>query len=261
MISYDSLRVEFDGGFELSGTPDGAGDLFLVADIEGWGGANVDVQTTDRAGPGKRIDGVRYTGRELLLKGTAWSTNNVDWDVFRVRDKLERIAIAGTTMTVHEPTPGTPRIATVVRNGDLSFDTPKHNIQPFEIPLLMADPRKYSLAEHTVAVNPGPTIVTNVGTAPSEGYATLQASATNPWIEIAPYSYDASNTINPGQRLTLLGSMPAGTVIDFKRKRTWHPSDGWRELAARPRKWWGVQGTCSLVSSGSWQFTYRDAWF
>lgn len=254
-MSAYSIRM---GALNMNGQPDINGDVFVVSDIEGLWGPELDLQLTQRSDMGERVDSSRYKALTPVVAGVAYSSSNASMDVLRLRKKLNANSylLAPGLLYLDEPTPGVAMQMTVQRGGELDLPPPSYNVQRFEIPLIAPDPRKYSQQLKSVVVNGGPVSVVNAGTAPTPAVATLPTrSETNPWIECF------------GQgRLSISGTFVQNSWIDFARKQTYDSTDGYVERAVRPRVWWELlPGTNSVQSSvnlgaNNWTLTYRDAW-
>ena len=242
--------------FDLTNVPDSDGDKFVVAEIEGWDGMEAELALIDQDRDGSAFSKGRYPKRELNVKGLAIARNTgSNFDALRVRKKLEAFAAdwawAERWLYVDEPSPGQSLQAKTRPGGKLFMPTSKGRNQEFEIPFTCADPRKYSQNLESETVN-GSKVLTNSGNFPTYAVATLSSTRTNPWIQ--------SDTLG-NWRITLQGSIPSGSTIDFLARRTIKTGVGMIEMAARPRLWFYLRpGPNTITSDGPWVVQWRHAW-
>jgi hypothetical protein len=250
-VTFYPVRM---GALTINGTPDANGDVFVVGEIDGLWGPDVDLQETLRTDMGARLDVWRYKSLTFTLKGTAYSRTNADFDVLRIINKLNVNSFptgALSTLYIDQVTPYPALQVQVVRSGKLHLPKPVHNVQTFEIDFTAPDPRKYSQAVQTVFIAGGtwPDAV-NAGDVDTFATATLTNTSTDPYLEHSVQG-----------RITLPGSIPAGTVVSFGAKETIHPTSGVIEMASRPRVWWTLNpGVNTIRTNVQWRIDWLNSW-
>lgn len=238
------------GPLNMNGLPDADGDFFIVRELAGLWEPEVELETTD-ADIGALVDDVRYRELNFEIVGTAYSRDNTEYDVLRTLRKLRSAywPRGVGTLYVDYPSPGVPVQLAAQRRDSPDFPAPSGNVQEFVLPMVAADPRKYSQSSSNAVVNGAAVSVVNSGDYKTPARATLQTQATNPWIQ-----HDSIG------RITLEGVVPAGTTIDFGLRRVFTPGGVPTEIAARPRVWWELApGANSIRSLGNWVLSFRDA--
>lgn len=254
-----SVGVNFGGiTFFMDGTPDAQGDRFYVSDIEGLDSADIEYSRLDKYGDGGTVNYSRLPKRELNIKGWAVGNQANPDVVWRVRQKLEAWCgyFTGRSdyMYVVPPPPGISVQMIVQRSGRLHLPPPRGDkLQEFDVTFTAEDPRKYAQSAQQVdpGVN-GTATLTNNGNYPTFLFATLMSPGTNPWLQ--------NNSLG-NARLTLAGSIPANSTVDFLNKLTFDNTGVRREYAVRPRSWFWLQpGSNTIQTFGTWRLVFRDAW-
>jgi hypothetical protein len=248
--------VRLEGApFHLTDTPDADGDRFRIAEVEGWESMQAMVEMLEQHGDGSAFLKGKYPRRDVVVKGQAIAGDQGDFAQLRLRKKLENWAADWAWnqrwLYVDEPSPGISLQAKVRPDGPLSLPPTKGALQNFEIPFVCSDPRKYSQNQESVPVNGSETLI-NYGNFPTFVVATLGSTRTNPWIQ---------NNSTGNQRITLAGSIPSGSTVDFLARRTIRAGVGMEEMAQRPRIWWFLlPGNNTVTTDGPWTVQWRHGY-
>ncbi|KIZ16827.1 phage distal tail protein [Streptomyces natalensis] len=134
------LRVDL-GPIPLGGV-DTAGVAWSLQSLEGWDGAEVRSEYTEReADHGAWASPVYFGSRPITLAGTVTAPDRVT-----LEDALDRLrsadALSDTTLVVYELT--TPKQAVVRRSGKPLFAYVTDRIATYSVMVTAADPRRYS---------------------------------------------------------------------------------------------------------------------
>lgn len=250
------IAVRYEGApFALTDVPDADGDRFRVSEVEGLEGMEVELESLAQHRVGSALGIGRYPKREIVVKGIAIAQKTgSNYDALRVRRKIEAWAAdyawGQRWLYIDEPTPGIPVQLKTVPGGQLNMPPSKGRNQDFEVPFTCLDPRKYLQTLETASVN-GTATLTNFGNFPTFVFATLSSTRTNPWLQ---------NNTTGNQRITLQGSISAGTTVDFLARRTLVGGTVLQEVAQRPRIWWKLlPGANVITSDGAWTVSWRGA--
>lgn len=254
-----SIRYEnAPAGITFDRVKDADGDSFWIVDIEGHGSMEIDANDDPRHGDGSSRPRARYKQRELNIIGMAEGNRAVEGSGIRCQEKLRKYFADWRNLDrwlyLDFSSPGLAGQYKTQPGGALHLPKPKGKLIDFEVPFTCLDPRFYSQTTLGGSVNAGsPLTIANNGTTPTWVTATLNGTATDPWLQVV----NALGTY----KLQLSGSIPNGTVVDFFNKQTVHPSLGGINLATTPRAWWFLTpGNNTITSVGSWTLTGRHAY-
>lgn len=246
----------------MDGTPDADGDIFVVSDIEGWEGADVQFDVQQRNDSGATLVTNRLKERPMNIVGSAYPRVNSPNAVFRIRSKIEAMASfysLATLLTVNEPSPGVAKRCGVYRSGKLHMPPPKYNVQEFELPVTAPDPRKYAVTPTVVGLTNTTANLVNLG-----NFTTYIVAVTT---NTTQFPFLRNNTYSTAQSLSLAKpageSVVPGTVVNFQGRFISDPSGVGRDWAVLPngRLWWPLlPGTNNVTVQGGWQITYSSAW-
>lgn len=223
----------------FDGTPDADGIRWRLEWLEGWDSPAVRFnETPTPLQDGTSLGVIRYGSRSLVLRGTAEGTTIEHLHL--AAQRLSALAALTRTDGILSVDETPPKFCTV-RLGD-RIRTRRHGGYSitFELPLVAADPRKYSTALYTTTftVNAGgtvaaPQMINNAGTfssppvwariaggIPSNGWSLSGLGiATTPW----PTAADTMVATWVPRALTVNGAHQSG-LIDFS-------TTSWSELA------------------------------
>lgn len=240
---------------DLDGIADDDGDTFVLSDVEGYESPDVRLVAGDLARGGVSVDDLVYGGRPITLSGKAWCAKSDDTGTWRVRHKLGLAASIGLIpewVYFDEPEDGAPCQLLCNGGGKLRLRRLSAWTVEYEIPLLAADPRKYSQVETEQDISGSGTLV-NEGSMSTPVVAELLATATNPNI---------NNTRESRGLFQLAGTIGAGTIIDFGTQMMFDENGARIDVAQLPRYWWQLYpGDNDITTVGNWRFNFRSAWF
>ncbi len=258
-----ALPVRF-GDLTLDGKKDAQGDRFIVSDIDGYDAAETELSREDLMGDGVLVTGSRLMGREITVKGWMVGNEGEANSYLRARQKLKAAAakMQGTLGTIYfdEPTPGTAKQCQAQRIGRLWMPAPKgDHANEFEVTFLVPDSRLYSQSTQTTEISNGASAtLVNYGTEETAVIATLMDATVTPSLRRQATGTDQTLRLSNSST-----AIPAGTVVDFARKRVDEPGAANVSRVVYPDYawWWKLKPGSNLVTAqGRWSITWRSAY-
>jgi hypothetical protein len=239
---------------------DSFGSDWHVDTFEGWDGPDVRHDMREISGiMGGSVGEWIYGPRPMTIKGWCWSpTESKMW---QARQRLATITDCVTKDALLGVTEGNfgNFVCFIRRTGRLMMDTKTSQAFQFTIPIIAADPRKYSIntVTNNIAV-PGHTNVTNVGTAPIDPIIHVNSGITFAYFtnvtdfnkSVAITGFGAGNTmeIRFKERMVLLNGVPRYDLLK-PETRWWQLQPGVNDIGVSLDS-----GTATVT------LTHTDAW-
>lgn len=245
------MRVDLNTIECSTGTADANGATWYVTEIEGWWGVPV-IQSIDNptGHPGGILGESKHTHRPVAVKGiTKAPSESTFWASIDTLMEQTRFLLKPFHLTVHESI--AKRLSVILAREQRVAFVGKNAFE-WEIELVGLWPYKESVTATSVALSTSMTI-TNGGQGPAHPTVTLTTGQ----------SGLVMTNSTTGQTVELVGTIPTGTVIDFRKRTIIGPSgeDLYSLVKPGADNWWNLNPGSNAVSiNGTGTLEYRESW-
>lgn len=243
-MRFDMSSIEMN-----TGAPDANGVSWYCTEVEGWDASPIRGSVIEPTGVhGAHVASGKFAARPLTVRGVCKAPTRAKfWDAYNYLSEVTSSMVDTFPLKGYEP--ALTKRMHVVLNGQIRKAKVGQAAFGFEVPLLAPDPFKYSeeLEDASLVGT-----INNPGTFESYPRITLVAGG----------AYEITNTTQGAGAALRLSAVPAGTIVDMRRRTVLAAGITYYSAVDPTSVWWTLLPGDNVLTKtgGDADIEFRPAW-